>query len=244
MLNFNSKQVTLSQIIVTPIQTGFQVRGGMRIHGLNPPGDKTASGNIEQKLKDIDSSISGPVARGGAGKEAGATFQAERYNLIQTKDVKRGILYQIKKTNLDTLFIPVGKSKFMKKYLTKKNDVLYLSKLNPGAFRYIGPVGDTIPTAHFYILRPKTDYADPDYLCWALNQNFTIRHYVQKHLIGSALPFISRTDLVNFKIPLPIMSVQKKIISLLKLREREKLFQKTIDEKKHLLINTVLRKLL
>ena len=60
----------------------------------------------------------------------------------------------------------------MNKYLIQRNDVLYLSKLHPGAFRYRGSIEKTIPMAHFYILRPKTEYIDSDYLCWALNQDF------------------------------------------------------------------------
>ena len=105
----------------------------------------------------------------------------------------------------------------MKKYLLRKEDVLYLSKLHPGAFRYRGHVGDVLPMTHFYILRPHLNLVDPDYLCWALNQSWIIGAYVQKLMIGSSLLFISRSDLLNFKIPLPTIKVQKKNYKLIKI---------------------------
>lgn len=165
------------------------------------------------------------------------------YTLIQVKDAIRGVLYHIKSGNLDKIFIPENKKKFMNKYLIQKNDVLYLSKLNLGAFRYTGSVENTIPMAHFYILRPKTDIIDSDYLCWALNQDF-IKLYIQKYLKGTILPFLSKDALMNLKIPLPNFATQKKIISFLKLMAQEKEIQETMEKKKSVLINTVLNGLL
>ena len=170
--------------------------------------------------------------------------QSKFYKLIQVKDTSRGVLFQINPVGLNSITLPARKSKFMQKYLIQKDDVLYLSKLHPGAFRYKGPVEDTIPMAHFYILRPKSLVVDPDYLCWALNQGFIIKRYLQKHLIGSALPFIPRSALVKFPVPLPPLHTQKSIVQLLQLRAREKEIQKTIEEKKSILINSALRQLL
>ena len=201
MLNFQSKQVKLSNIITTPIQTGFQVRGKVQ-----------------------------PDLRG-------------NYKLIQVKDTVRSTLYHIKTENLDKISIPEKQIKFMKKYLVQKNDILYLSKLNPRAFLYSDTFENTAPMAHFYILRPKTDIIFASYLCWVLNQNF-IQPYIQKCLKGTNLPFISKEVLMNLKIPLPNKAVQKKIISLLELRSQEKEIQNTIDRKKNRLINAILNKLL
>ena len=131
----------------------------------------------------------------------------------------------------------------MKKYLVQKNDVLYLSKLNPCAFLYTGSIKNTLPMAHFYILRPKTNRIDSSYLCWVLNQGF-MQPYIQKYLKGTVLPFISRDVLMNLKIPLPSRSVQKKIVGLLQLRMQEKEIQEEIDKKKLGVINTLLNRLL
>lgn len=201
MPSFQSKQVKLSDVIATSIQTGFQVRGKVQ-----------------------------PDSQG-------------NYTLIQVKDTIRSVLYHIKSENLDKIFIPEEKKKFMNKYLIQKNDVLYLSKLNPGAFRYTGSIENTMPMAHFYILRAKTDIVDSDYLCWALNQDF-MKPHIQKWLKGTILPFISKDALMNLKIPLPSLATQKKIISFLKLMAQEKEIQKTMDKKKSVLINTVLNGLL
>ena len=198
---FQSKQIKLSNVVATSIQTGFQVRGKVQ-----------------------------PDSQG-------------NYTLIQVKDSIRSVLYHIKSENLDKIFIPEEKRKFMNKYLVQKNDVLYLSKLNPGAFRYTGSIENTIPMAHFYILHPKTDIINSDYLCWALNQDF-MKPHIQKCLKRTILPFISKDALMNLKIPLPSFATQKKIISFLKLMAQEKEIQKTMDKKKSVLINTVLNGLL
>ena len=167
------------------------------------------------------------------------------YNLVQVKDVDRSkALYQIRTDALNKISIPEKKRKFIIKYLLKKDDILYLSKLHPAAFCYKGSFGDTIPMSHFYILRPNIDVIYPDYLCWALNQKFIIQPYVQKHLSGSVLPFISGVDLMKFKIPLPSKDVQKKIIKLLHLAVREKEIQEKIDKKQNILINTLLKRAL
>ena len=207
-MDFKSKQVSLSELIRTPVQTGFQLRRGS-----------------QNRLSSVHTKKS-------------------KYHLIQVKNIKRGVLYQIQSGNLDTLFISNRKSKFMKKYLLKANDVLYLSKLHPGAFRYRGPIGPVLPMAHFYILRPKVQLVDPDYLCWVLNQSWTVQCYVRKRLVGSVLPFVTKDSLLGFKIPLPAMSNQKKIIELLNLRAQEKEIQEQLDSKKNILLNKALQKLL
>ena len=165
------------------------------------------------------------------------------YTLIQVKDTIRSVLYHIKLENLDKIVVPKEKRKFLDKYLIQKNDILYLSKLNPGAFRYTGSIENTMPMAHFYILRPKTNIIDSDYLCWALNQDF-MKPYIQRCLRGTILPFISKDALIDLKIPLPSFATQKKIISFLKLMAQEKEIQETMDKKKNVLINTVLNGLL
>ena len=201
MQSFRSKQVKLSDIIITPIQTGFQVRGKVQ-----------------------------PDSKG-------------NFSLIQVKDTSRGVLYHIKSDHLDKISVPEKNKKFLHKYLVQKNDVLYLSKLNPCAFLYTGSSENTLPMTHFYILRPKDNRINSCYLCWALNQNF-IQPYIQKYLKGTSLPFISKEALMNLKIPLPSMSIQKQIIGLLQLRMQEQEIQEKIDRKKPALINTILNKLL
>ena len=166
------------------------------------------------------------------------------YSLVQIKNTVRDILHYINLKKQDTISIPENKKKFMAKYILQENDVLYLSKLNPGAFRYKGSCKKTIiPSAHFYILRPKTDVIDSDYLCWILNQKF-IKPYIQTNLKGTLLTFISKEALAKLKIPLPKLAVQKKITVLLKLRMKEKKIQKAIDKKKDLFLNSSLHKLL
>lgn len=165
------------------------------------------------------------------------------YRLIQVKDTHRGILSQICPLRLDRVLIPEKKDKFMQKYILHKQDVVYLSRLSPHAFRYGGPVEKTIPMEYFYILRPKEDDVDSDYLCWVLNQTF-MQPYIRKGLEGTVLSFISKKALMDIKIPLPGLGIQKKIASLLKLRVREKQLSESIGEKKDIVINQILNTLI
>ena len=230
MVHFQSKQVLLSNIIEETIQTGFQVREQARFVPLCLPAPRKV--RLPESVGHKSLSF------------LPSSQQSKHYKLVQVKDAKPGVLYRVDPAGLDSIVVPARKSKFMQKYLIQKDDVLYLSKLRPGAFRYTGPVEDTIPMAHFYILRPKTHVVDPDYLCWALNQDFIVRHYVRKNLTGTALPFIPRSALLEFSIPLPALSIQKNIVQLLTLRAREKAIQEKIDQKKQTLISATLRKLL
>ena len=78
---------------------------------------------------------------------------------------------------------------------------------------------------------------------WALNQDF-MKPQIQKYLKGTILPFISKDALATFRIPLPNIDIQKKIINLLRLRAQEKEIQEVIDKKKNTLMNKVLTGLL
>ncbi len=165
------------------------------------------------------------------------------YNLLQVKNTSQNILYYIRSAKLDKISIPEKKRKFMAKYLMQEKDVLYLSKLKPMAFRYTGSIESTVPVAHFYILRPKINTIDADYLCWVLNQGF-MKPHIQKCLRGTVFPFIPKNALMELKIPLPNMGVQKKIVNVIHLKMREKEIQEKIRRKKNILIDTVLNRLL
>lgn len=164
------------------------------------------------------------------------------YKLIQVKNVSR-ITHQVISSGLERITIPEEKNKFMDKYLLGKDDVIYLSKLNPGAFRYEAPEKAIVPMAHFYLLRPKEKGVNPDYLCWALNQDF-MKPFLAKSLKGTTLPFISKSDLAEFEVPIPALDIQKKIVVISSLRIKEKELNQKIEEKKDILINEILERYL
>ena len=211
MSHFSSNWLKLSDLIDSPIQTGFQIRGQF---------DSRYNPSHEEELE-----------------EKGF------YSLIQVKSASQSLFYQIQPQKFDKIFVPSKKRKFMEKYILKKQDLLYLSKLRPGAFRYTGSVERILATAHFYILRLKSELADPDYLCWALNQDF-MKAQIQTHLKGTILPFITKKALMSWFIPLPSMAKQKQIAQLLHLRIREKEIQNRLDQKKNILVNTLLKEIL
>ena len=211
MPHFSSNRLKLSDLIDSPIQTGFQIRD--RFHSPYHPSHR-------EKCKKTDF-----------------------YNLIQIKSTSQSLFYQIQDQKFDKLFVPTKKRKFMEKYLLKKQDLLYLSKLRPGAFRYTGSVEGVLPSSHFYILRLKLGIVDPDYLCWVLNQDF-MKAQIQTHLKGTTLPFITKEALKSWTIPLPSMARQKQMAQLLHLRIKEKEIQNRLNQKKNIFINTFLKEML
>lgn len=160
------------------------------------------------------------------------------FSVIQVKNINRNT-YNVDTAPLEKILIAEDKQKFMDKYLLQKNDVLYLSKLNPGSFRYHGPLGNIVPMAHFYMLRPIDKSIDGDYLCWALNQDF-MKPYIAKSLKGTTLPFISKQDLMDFVIPVPDINTQRKIVEISSLRRRERELTLALEQKKDILINELL----
>jgi len=157
------------------------------------------------------------------------------YKLIQVKNISESTLHYMKPKKLDKIYLSKD-SKFMDKYILKKEDILYLSKFYFKAFRYIGNLENILPMSHFYILRPSIPI-NLDYLCWILNQSS-----MSRHVQGSLLSFISKKALGNVEIPLPNEETQKKIAQILSLRAEEIEIQKKIEQKNH--INQILTRIL
>lgn len=200
--------------------------------------------NFESRKMELSKVIFLPIQTGFQVRMNVQTGAYGNYGLIQVKDASSSLCYQISSGGLDRVWIPESRQKLMKKYLVQKDDVLYLSRLNLGAFRYnLDSHGDVVPMSHFYILRPRCDVVHPDYLCWVLNQDF-IKPDIFRNLKGSVLPFISKDALKKLRIPVPDVDFQKKIVALLNLRRQEKEKQKKMDKKKDILINEVMTRLL
>lgn len=102
---------------------------------------------------------------------------------------------------------------------------------------------NTIPSSYFYILRPETDIINPVYLCWILNHN-CLKPYIQKSIIGTALPIINKQYFKNIKIPVPNKSTQQNIAQLLQLKAKERQIQNMLNFKKDKFMQEKLNELL
>jgi restriction endonuclease S subunit len=127
-------------------------------------------------------------------------------------------------------------------YQVSKGDVLFLSrghKLFAAAIDQ--DLKNTIVSGYFFILRLKTDNVLPEYLAWYINQN-QFQSDMSTYVKGSHMPLISKSDFQELEINIPPIEMQKKIVELARLTEKEKYLVESIQKKRQQLINTILLK--
>jgi hypothetical protein len=86
------------------------------------------------------------------------------------------------------------------------------------------PAGAVVDQVHgiaalgLHVLRPGKEVL-PEYLAWVMNHP-TTRGSLREIARGSYIPFLSKTDLVDFLIPVPPIPTQQRIVNVARL-ERE-----------------------
>jgi hypothetical protein len=153
---------------------------------------------------------SGYHFRGGIDALAGS-----RYAVIQAKDVDETLRF-----NPEQL-VRVDVELDADRYLVRKGDVLFLSRgVRPWALALSHPIHDTIVPSSFYILRVDAGRVRPEYVAWFLNHPKT-QSVLGEIARGSNIPFVSMSEFEKFALPVPELDVQKQIIALAQLSERE-----------------------
>jgi restriction endonuclease S subunit len=127
--------------------------------------------------------------------------------------------------------VPQGK---VERYLLQPGDILFMSR---GAGNYAVLLESfpqpAIAPSTFYVLRAR-DGVDPAYLAWCLVQQ-PVMGYLSEIRTGASTPMIPRSEFCALPIPLPPMSVQKRIAQLAALQTKEKaLRQQLLDETERL----------
>lgn len=123
---------------------------------------------------------------------------------------------------------------YWSKAIVKKNDVVVSSK---GSFRAgVIRTGDKniIAASSVYIIRPKNDSINSEYLAIFLN-SMTGQKQISEKATGAVINTILRKDLENIKIALPEIQKQEKIIQLY---QANKKLQKALHRKMDL-INSI-----
>ena len=83
-------------------------------------------------------------------------------------------------------------------------------------------MGKMVASSSFLVIQ-VTDKAviNPDYLCWLLNRIETLS-FLRANATGTSMPSISKALVEKYKINVPSIHVQNKIIEIVKLQQREK----------------------
>jgi len=153
--------------------------------------------------------------------------------LIQARDVKKA-----SKIEWDTLtrFEPSGNTD---RYEVRKGDILLLARgYENYAYLIEDEVFATIPANSFYIIRPDHAIVSAKYLAWWINQT-PAQEYFRYHRSGSAIPLITVSNLLKLEVNIPPPEIQKQIIELDGLLEKEKKLTQLYLEKKLKLIEGI-----
>lgn len=125
------------------------------------------------------------------------------------------------------------------RYVVRERDVLFLSRGQrtlAAALPAVGPA--TIAAYYFYILRPDGNRVLPEYLAWFVNQPLA-QAYLNSHLRGSHMKMLPKAFLEDLEIVVPALAVQRRIVELEKLRQREEHLVCSVLEARRKLLSAV-----
>ncbi|QVL30294.1 restriction endonuclease subunit S [Telmatocola sphagniphila] len=187
---------------------------------------------MKKKLRDLADIRTGYQFRG----KVTASDQAN-VSVIQIKDVDDRLRIHVS----DLLPVKVDKPEA---YEVNQGDLLFLSRGHRKfAAEVTDPVRDTIATGYFYIVHPKSKVVDPSFLAWSINHS-EFQEAMRPFVRGSHIPLISKTDFQDITIRLPPLAVQRRIVELHRLFDRERELTTEIQSKREMLLQAVSRKLM
>lgn len=162
---------------------------------------------------------------------------AGEYQIIQIKDINDD--NRIEWENLSKTDLKSVKQNSM----VKKGDIVFRAKGNRFLATLIDcEAGKTIATSQFFILRVKQkDALLPEYLSWYINQSKAQRFLTQISA-GTNIKQIQRKGLGELPVIVPAMAIQKTIMQLACLCQKEKLLVQEIQSKRQKLAETVMMK--
>jgi restriction endonuclease S subunit len=121
----------------------------------------------------------------------------------------------------------------LEKHLLKEGDLLFAAKgLNNFAAVYQNSIGKAVASSSFIVIRIKEEQnqkIQPDYLAWYITHNKQIKLLHQQQW-GTTIPSISMKQLGELEIDIPPVAIQKKIVAIHQLREKEKELATSIEE--------------
>lgn len=125
-------------------------------------------------------------------------------------------------------------------YLLNKGDILFLSRGHKNwAVPIVDDLRNTITVSHFFVLRIKKSDVMPEYLAWYINQAPAQEYLHSNARHGTHMPLIPLSAFKGLTVEVPEMEIQKKIVELSKLMDKEKLLLNELQEKRSLLIKAV-----
>jgi restriction endonuclease S subunit len=120
--------------------------------------------------------------------------------------------------------------------LLQKGDILFMAKGNNNFAVMYDSDQPAVAVSLFFIVRPKRDKVNPEYLAWFLNSP-TAQGYFHERRLGASVGNIRKEALEGLEVELPSLERQGQIARLNKLLRDEKLLTNEYLEKKELFMN-------
>jgi hypothetical protein len=120
--------------------------------------------------------------------------------------------------NLDGILLIEDDPKRYKQHLLSVGDVLLQSKGSKFPAATLDKPVHGIAALGLMIIRPRM--VTPDYLRWVLNQPRT-REDLRAVARGTYVPFLSRMDVEELRVPVPEIGTQRRIVEIDRLRRQE-----------------------
>jgi len=115
------------------------------------------------------------------------------------------------------------------KHLLKNGDVLFAAKGTKNfAAVFENHNEPSVASTSFFVIRPTDNKVLPQFLAWFLN-NHTTQTLLKGQAIGTSIPSISKQVLENLEITVPNIEIQKVILKITELRDKEKSLKQKIE---------------
>ncbi len=181
---------------------------------------------LKRKLKDIANVLSGIYLRPSPTGEIA---------YLQISDMQA---LSVGKTTLKVDFVPK-----MSRYLLKKGDILFAGKGTKYFCQTFNLDIQAVPSTTLYIIRPNQEKILPEYLSWFLNLPQT-EAKVKTAQVGSSVPLIHKSSLEELDIIIPDLAAQSNILKVAALQYREQELLSSIAEKRKILVDQTLLRLI
>ena len=118
-----------------------------------------------------------------------------------------------------------------KKHLLQEGDIVLAAKGTSNfCVVYHEDTGKAVASSSFLIISIiDSSIITPDYLCWVLNREDTLAFF-KTNAVGSAMPSISKTLVEAYEITIPPIQMQKKIVEISRLQQKEQHLYRQISE--------------
>jgi hypothetical protein len=115
------------------------------------------------------------------------------------------------------------------KHLLKNGDVLFAAKGTKNfAAVFENHNEPSVASTSFFVIRLTDKKVLPQYLAWFLN-NHTTQTLLKGQALGTSIPSISKQVLENLEIAVPNIEIQRAILLITKLRNKEKWLKQKIE---------------